>query len=154
MLQGMCVRQNCRQLSLLHTSPEMFATYLLIWWDGFPDRVIPGSAASDILAVESFSTLSIFACNENKNVPKQIIDFKWYTNYEWPGCSRHQYGLNVRSSATKLSEDGRLRSSRSPLFTIATAAGPFDWLPILSIAGQDWTNFTMASFYYYWSNNN
>lgn len=91
MLQGMCARQNCRQLSLLHTSPEMFATYLLIWWYGFPDRVIPGSAASDILAVGSFSTLSMFACNEDKNVPMQIIDLKWYTNYGT--CIYTQSGL-------------------------------------------------------------
>ena len=37
-------------------------------------RVIPGSAASDILAVGSFSTLSIFAYDEDKNVPLQIND--------------------------------------------------------------------------------
>ena len=35
-------------------------------------RVLPGSAASDILA---FSTLSIFAYDEDKKVPLQIIDF-------------------------------------------------------------------------------
>ena len=53
--------------------------------------MIPGSAASDILAVGSFSTLSMFACNEDKNVPMQIIDLKWYTNYGT--CIYTQSGL-------------------------------------------------------------